>query len=323
MDFTFWRVIPGGDRYDAAVSQLSFATLLKRARKRAGLTQEALAKSAGLTGSYISMIESARKPAPRAPVITRLCKALGIREKHFQDAAALERAPDPIRKRLEKVERDEQTAKRRRDRLLSSTLFHLAKRGPVSASGAFLDLSPAQRGLLGRLLGRARRASTAEEAEKKSRELLEEANAKERDLLARVLPAALASDAPAPPPPEAPTSHVLPIHGRLDRSGSADGEQAVDPALWHEAAFLWRVSGDEAYPRIEAGDLLLVDPLVDPKGGDLVAFRHKGADLVRTVHFSEDQVRLEPPRPDALPIRIAASRFKPAGVVVWMCRALR
>lgn len=309
------------------MAQLSFAVLLKRARKRAGLTQEALGKKAGLTGSYISMIESGRKPAPRPPVITRLCKALGVREKHLQDAAALERAPDPIRRRLEKVERDEKSAQRHRDRLLSTTLFHLAHRGPVGAATPFLDLSPAQRGLLGRLLGRARTARSPEEAERKSNEVLEEASGREREMLARVLPAALAkapgSEAPASGAPDAGRARALPIHDDLARTGAPAGRQAVDPALWHEEAFLWRVSGDDAYPRIEAGDLLLVDPLAEPKSGDLVAFQHKGRDQVRLLHLQDDQVRLEPPRPDMLPIRLPLARFKPAGVVVWMCRSLR
>ncbi|MDJ0972871.1 MAG: helix-turn-helix domain-containing protein [Planctomycetota bacterium] len=309
------------------MAQLSFAVLLKRARKRAGLTQDALGKKAGLTGSYISMIESGRKPAPRSPVITRLCKALGIREKHFQDAAALERAPDPIRRRIEKIERDEQSAQRHRDRLLSTTLFHLAHRGPVSAATSFLDLSPAQRGLLGRLLGRARTARSPEDAERRSGEVLEEASGREREMLARVLPAALAK-APTDAPEDTATEEeagprTLPIHGDLARGGKPSGHHAVDPALWHEQAFLWRVSGDDAYPRIEAGDLLLIDPLAEPKSGDLVAIHHKGQDHVRLLHVQDDQVRLEPPRPDMLPIRMALSRFKPAGVVVWMCRALR
>ncbi len=310
------------------MAQLSFAILLKRARKRAGLTQESLGKKAGLTGSYISMIESGRKPAPRSPVITRICKALGVREKHYQDAAALERAPDPIRKRLEKIDRDEKSAQRHRDRLLSTTLFHLAHRGPVGAAGSFHDLSPAQRGLLGRLLGRARRARSAEDAERRSNEVLEEASTGERDMLARVIPAALArgssaKEAPAAPTPTPERSRALPIYADLARSGKPTGQLEVDPALWHEQAFLWRVSGDDAYPRIEAGDLLLVDPLAEPKSGDLVALRHKGRDHVRLLHLQDDQVRLEPPRPDMLPIRMAVDAFRPKGVVIWMCRSLR
>lgn len=303
------------------MAQLSFAALLKRARKRASYTQDALGRKAGLTGSYISMIESGRKPAPRAAVITRLCKALGVREKIYQDAAALERSPDPIRKRIEKIERDERSSSRHRDRLLSSTLYHIAHRGPVEASGAFLDLSPAQRGLLSRLLGRARRTHTPEDAERRSGEVLEEASPKEREILARAIPAALARSPSDPSTPIA--HHALPIHDDLTRQDQPSGNLVVDPGLWHEQAFLWRVSGDEAYPRIEAGDLLLIDPVAEPKSGDLVAIRHKGRDHARIVHMVDDQVRLEPPRPDMLPIRLAPERFKPAGVVIWQCRSLK
>ena len=41
-----------------------FAAFLRQAREKAGLTQSALADKCHLTGSYISLLESGKKPAP-------------------------------------------------------------------------------------------------------------------------------------------------------------------------------------------------------------------------------------------------------------------
>jgi len=310
-----------------------FAAALKRARKRAGLSQVALGKKAGLTGSYISMLESERKPPPRPKVITRLSKVLGLSEKHMQELAAVERSPAPIRQRLEEMAAEKGAVARTRDRILTTTLFHIAQRhGHGNPFGDFLDLSPGQRTLAGRLLGRARRVRDVDEAESQSSELLEDASQDEREMLAKVLPEVLTKGAPADDKskagrsrrrPETDGNPPLAVYGDLARSEDPLDWLAVDPQLWHEKAFLWRVSGDDFFPRIEAGDDLLIDPLAEPKNGDLVAFTHQQRDLVRTLQRSGAQVRLDAPRADAPPIRLKAAAFRPAGVVVWMCRTLR
>ncbi len=310
-----------------------FAAALKRARKRAGLSQVALGKKAGLTGSYISMLESERKPPPRPKVITRLSKVLNLSEKHMQELAAVERSPAPIRQRLEEIDEEKGAVARTRDRILTTTLFHIAQRhGHGNPFGDFLDLSPGQRTLVGRLLGRARTVRDLDEAESKSSQLLEDASPDEREMLAKVLPEVLSKGAPAREKGEAARSRrkpssdktpPLPVYADLARGEEPVDWLVVDPQLWHEKAFLWRVSGDDYFPRIETGDDLLIDPLAEPKSGDLVAFTHGGSDLVRTLQRSGTQVRLDAPRPDVPPIRMKATVFRPAGVVVWMCRGLR
>ncbi len=314
------------------MSKSKFAAALKRARKRAGLSQVALGKKAGLTGSYISMLESERKPPPRPKVIARLSKVLGLSEKHMQELAAVERSPAPIRQRLEEMDQEKGAVARTRDRILTTTLFHIAQRhGHGNPFSDFLDLSPGQRTLAGRLLGRARSVRDVGEAESKSSQLLEDASQNEREMLAKVLPEVLSQSAPGKEKskagrsrrkPETDGNPPLPVYADLTCSGQPIDWLVVDPQLWHERAFLWRVSGDDYFPRIEAGDDLLVDPLAEPKSGDLVAFTHAKHDLVRTLQRSSAQVRLDAPRPDVPPIRMKANEFRPAGVVVWMCRAL-
>ena len=115
-------------------------------------SQAALARRAGLTGSYISVLESSRRRPPTPRVIRALCKAMGIDDKPLQEAAALERSPPTVRKRLERMRRERGRVEKSRDRLLTTTLFHLAK-GPrvVDPMSEFLDLPPGQQAVLARV----------------------------------------------------------------------------------------------------------------------------------------------------------------------------
>ncbi len=298
---------------------MTFAHALKQARERAGLSQKALATKIEMTGSYISQLESGARRAPRPKVITRLCKALGISERRLQELAALERSPAPIRKKLERADKERGKVRRTRDRLLVTTLFHMA-RGPraVDPMAAMIDLPDEQRMLLGRLVSRARRVKSLEEAEKHAEEMLAEAGDQDRELLARVLPGVLTGDKPT----SAPTRRLVDVYEDTRREGRPVDAIALDPRLGSEQAFFVRVADDEAHPRIEAGDLLLVDPDVEPRGGDTVALRHDGRDLVRTWHRQGGGIRLDAMRPDVPPVRVEADAFE--GFVVLLCvRALR
>lgn len=312
----------------------TFGPLLRRARKRAGLTQENLGKKAGLTGSYISMLESGRKPAPHSRVVSRLAKALGTAARPLQDAAALERAPDPLRRKLKEMERDGGSARRSRDRLLSTTLYHVAhRRGVLEASAAYMDMPLAQRSLLSRLLGRVRHRSTdtkrdasPEPAPEASETLLEDATDEEREALAAILPQVLAGEGESPPTLEptrsgtpAPTNQV-PVHAALARRDPPLDRLRVDPRQWHARAFYWRVPDDQAWPRIEAGDLLLLDPVATPRTGDLVALEWEGRDILRRVHRSPSEIRLDPVEGSERPIRVPLAGFEPVGVVVQLVR---
>jgi transcriptional regulator with XRE-family HTH domain len=51
---------------------------LKRLRIKAGLTQDGLARKAGVTYAYISMLESGAKKNPSLVLVKKLAKALGV-----------------------------------------------------------------------------------------------------------------------------------------------------------------------------------------------------------------------------------------------------
>lgn len=312
------------------MSQKTFAAALRRARETAGLSQKALAARIGMTGSYISQLESGARRPPRPKVVARICKALGIPERRLQDAAALERAPPPIRKRLERMARERGQVRRNRDRLLSTTLFHMARRPLViDPMAAFVDLPPEQRLLLGRLVGRAREVQSVEEAERRSDDLLAETSAQERDLLARALPGVLAKASPgetagAPAPAEAaqPAARDVPVY--LDTTGESEPVDRVllDARIGGESCYFLRVDSDEAHPRVEAGDLLLIDQGRKPRRGDTVVFREGGREHIRTYHRQGGRVRLDAARPDLPPLRLDETQVQ-LHVVILLVRALR
>ena len=74
-------------------------------------------------------------------------------------------------------------------------------------------------------------------------------------------------------------------------------------------------------PRIEEGDLLLVDPHAEPRLGDVVIRKRRGGFLVRQVLAVKDPLLLGAANP-----RIAPAESRPAqiaGVVIEVRRRLR
>jgi transcriptional regulator with XRE-family HTH domain/SOS-response transcriptional repressor LexA len=316
----------------------TFADALKEARQAAGLSQAALARRAGLTGSYISVLESRRRPPPSPRVVRSLCRVLDIQAAPLLEAAALERSPPTVRRRLERMNQERGRVQKTRDRLLTTTLFHLSRRPRVvEPMAGFLDLPPDQQALLGRLLGRVRRARSLDEVESRADTILEDASPEERDALVRVLPGALGdegtgpgeadaadvgSEAPFVEPVAPPSPATAPVHADLARRREPIGRRSVARDAWHAELFFWRVSGDDAHPRFEAGDLVLVDPHRAPAEGDVVVLRHDGRDRIGTYLRRGDEIQVVFPRPEVPPIRLGASRFRPAGVVIRLERDL-
>ena len=175
--------------------------------------------------------------------------------------------------------------------------------------------------LAGRLLGRARKARSLEEAERESDELLAEADDKEREILARVIPGVLTGHAPARDEAD-PTRRLVEVYADSTRAGDVEDRIEIDARLGSADAFFVRVSDDEAHPRVEAGDLLLVDPERKPRGGDTVVIRRDDRDYVRPWHKQGGRVRLDGARPDVVPMRMGDEEFDGA-VVLLLIRALR
>ena len=334
-----------------------FAAALKTARLAAGLSQADLGSKAGLTGSYVCVLEARRKPPPSEELVGALARALQIDEGKLQELAALERTPEPVRRRVLKLVKERVRSRRSRDSLLTSTLFHMTRR-PGFLSDAVADalgLPDDRRQLLGRLTERVRRVPTVDEASSRSSDLLKEVPGRERDALVRALPRLLsgapsvegavpasreggaAAAAPAAalavalartPIDERPWQRVPllaapPVDGDLVTAtrGALDSFH-VDRRLWREGAYLYEAVDDDAWPRVEKGDLLLVHPSSTPEDGALVVVRDGTHVRARILRRQGTDVRLESPRTDVPPLRLPEARFVSLGVVVWVMRPL-
>ena len=319
-----------------------FATTIKTARLAANLSQAELGTKAGLTGSYICVLEARRKPPPKEDLVVALARALGIDESRLQELAALERTPEPVRQRVLRLVKERGRSRRSRDTLLASTLFHMTRRPGFLADAVsnMLGLPEDRRLLLGRLAERVKAMPSVQEAASRSSDLLKEVPGKEREALVRALPRLLGGAAPLPassPAPaidpaaraderpwqRVPLLEAPPVAGDLATAvrGAIDSFH-VDRRFWREGAYFIEAVDDDAYPRVEKGDLLLVHPDPRPADGTLVLVRDGLRVRARILRRQGSDVRLESPRTDVPPLRMPESRFEPLGVVVWVWRPL-
>jgi transcriptional regulator with XRE-family HTH domain len=318
-----------------------FAAELKQARLAAGLSQAELAARAGLTGSYVCLLELRRRPSPTPEVIEALARALAIEDARLQELAALERTPEVVRRRVVRLVRERGRVRRTRDRLLATTLFHMTRRPdflPDHAAEA-LGLPDDRRLLLSRIVGLMKHVPSVRHAEEQAPEILREVPGRERDALVQALPRLWASAhgaaepvpsaAPAPAlAPEERAWQIVPVLAAPPPvAGPAPGTVLdrlhVDRRLWRPGAYVLVAADDDAYPRIESGDWLLVHPGDTAQDGDWVVWGDGARVRLRVFRRQGDQVRLESARPDVPPLRVPAAHFEAAGVVAWIFRPMK
>jgi transcriptional regulator with XRE-family HTH domain len=63
---------------ESNVSPKKLSTMLRTLRGKKGLTQEQVARAAGVTRFYVSQLEGGLRKNPSLPVLKRLAKALGV-----------------------------------------------------------------------------------------------------------------------------------------------------------------------------------------------------------------------------------------------------
>jgi transcriptional regulator with XRE-family HTH domain len=234
-----------------------FATFLRSAREEAGLNQSELAERVGLTGSYISVLESRKKPPPSDAVVKRLADALGVPEEEFLEVAHLDRSPEDIRQKLRALDRhlrlERKVTKRLLTDLLPSSLWHFGRvSGFHEAALEKLRLDGRKKRILRRVLGKLSPLSSRDDFLAESRVVIEALPVEERAVLVEVLPELAIEPAAADPAPnraDAETIHVA--------------------------------TADDALPGIEPGDRLVVDPAAKPEPGKLVLVAVGGRPTVR------------------------------------------
>ena len=77
---------------------VSFAQMLRASREKAGLKQSDLAEKVGVTGPYISLLESGKRPPPADSVTLQIERALALPPKTLLRLAHIARTPEDIRR---------------------------------------------------------------------------------------------------------------------------------------------------------------------------------------------------------------------------------
>lgn len=240
-----------------------FASLLIAARERLGITQAQLATSAGLTPSYLSLIENRKKPPPSDTVCERLADVLGVPPRELLEVAHLQRSPTTVRRRLTTLSGKLSRERRSRGRVLEwllSPFLSMAQPGALDVEwlGGSYGRSHRLREVLA-ALGRRHQ----DQAKAVSR-LVDELPERDRRLLLEALPRILGRqngrEIPGAPPE---LFYSLPPGDRSPKR-----------------PFLLAWAGLPSGGELRDGDLLLVDPTLRAQAGDIVLFRGPDGEAV-------------------------------------------
>jgi len=275
-----------------------FSTILVAARERLGITQAQLAISAGLTPSYVSLLENRKKPPPSDRVCERLAAVLGVPARQLLEVAHLQRSPPTVQQSVRalrgKLSRERKSRQRVLESLLSPFLFQTAPNWLEGALEWLGGSSGRRRRLREVLTALGRRHQDRATAVSR---LVDELPERDRLLLLEALPRILGERSPA-------GADAKPLHPQLFYSlPPADGLPKTPYLL------VW--TSESPGGELEDGDRLLVDPALEPRDGDLVVLRGPdGAPLAQRLG-TRDQGALE---------RFARDG---AGVVVEIRRTIR
>jgi transcriptional regulator with XRE-family HTH domain len=256
-----------------------FAAILGEARAGKGLTQAQLALAAGLTASYVSFLENRKKPPPSDDVCERLARVLEIPARRLLEVAHMERAPTTVRRRLQSLASTLRRERRSRRRALESLLSPFLLQGPPGyLEGALDTLStiPARRRRrIREVLDAIGRRNVDREGE--ISRIVDGLPEEERTALLEALPRLLGRAGRAAPegvsapaaPPVRPT--VEPLFYAPPDPAKARGRYVLEVT----------VGMARASDALRPGDLIVVDPMLPPKAGDLVVLRSEAGTLLR------------------------------------------
>jgi transcriptional regulator with XRE-family HTH domain len=256
-----------------------FAALLVAAREKLGITQAQLAVSAGLTPSYVCLLENRKKPPPSDAVCERLAAVLGVPPGDLLEVAHLQRSPETVQRRVRALSGRLSREQRSRHRLLESLLSPFLVATPtkwIEDAFEWIGGGAARRRRLREVLQALGRRHQ-DRATAVSR-LVDELPERDRRLLLEALPRILGEQdrrdtRAATPSPD--LFYVLP---------------PPDEAPQRPFLLAWSEEG-AAVGELRDGDLLLVDPGQTPRAGDLVVSRRSdGAAAVRRLPPSGDAV---------------------------------
>jgi transcriptional regulator with XRE-family HTH domain len=309
-----------------------FAATLRAVRARMDLSQAEVAKRAGLTASYLSMLESRRKPPPSDAVVKRLARALDLEPSFLLEIAHLERTPEDIRRRMAGLRRSLETEKEVSRKVLRGPflemLWHfLSRRGMADPSIETLRLSRKTRRIVRGLVRDAGRTPNPEAFRERASDRVESLDVEARDELLEAMPdlAAPLAGTAAPESSAEPGAPVLDDFPETLEGLEADVcRLPVPPALARPDLYWFRVKDQDMYPQVHEGDLLLLAPGDAPASGDLVAMRLDGRETIRTYLALADGAQLAAVNSAIPPTPLPGGDDDPpiAAVARWLTRPL-
>jgi SOS-response transcriptional repressor LexA len=258
--------------------KLAFAQLLKEEREKKGLSQVELARKAGLTGSYISILEAQRKPPPSDAVIKKLARVFGTDPKPLLSVAHLERTPEDIREHLRQLSGNIKASNK-------STGWLAGILSPFSMA----IQNTAQKGVFKKGMRHGQEQSAV--------------------------------------PPSKPLLPVIQNYNEIPTSLIGK----IKTAKWQEIpSDMWKPyrfcviapKDDSMYPKIESGDVLIIDPKFVPQSGDLVLICMEKNVYVRKYYATENKdIQLLTFNPDMPPVNLNKNSINTIkGVIVQIIR---
>jgi len=281
----------------ATEEQAAFGQAVRLARRKRGLTLEALAQAAGLAKSYLSQIETGFAPPPRDDKVRAIARALGQDEEVLVTRAHLAQLPDDIKARMARFREifDSTEAvirallETKADGRTEPSQAEAENAAPARGSGG-LDLDALHRsGLLHHL---------AEWGAPRSE--------RERGKVRRI---PVINKVAAGYPLEF-TDLGYPV-------GMADEYVSGPAELEDPNAFGVRVVGDSMEPKYHEGDVVIFSPAAEVKSGDDCFVRYSlgarpndsEATFKRVFFDSKDQVRLQALNEQYAPTLLAPSEI--------------
>lgn len=264
-----------------------FASYLREKRHAAGLNQSELAERVGLTGSYISVLESRKKPPPSDTVLKRLADALGVEEEEILEVAHLDRSPDDIRQKIRALDRrlkiERKLTKSLLTDLLPSSLWHFGRvQGFHESAIEKLRLDARRKRILRSVLARLGPLTSRDDFEERSRAVVEAMSDEDRGVLFEVIPELFRDPAPPRRSAEPEPPRLVPVLDRpSERGGEVVGAQPLAVADHRPECWFLVAPDAEMAPRVQPGDHLLVAPRQAPEAGDLVVVEIDGRITVR------------------------------------------
>jgi len=281
----------------ATEEQTAFGQAVRLARRKRGLTLEALAQAAGLAKSYLSQIETGFAPPPRDDKVRAIARALGQDEETLVTRAHLAQLPDDIKARMARLREIFDSTESVMRALLET------KRGEGDeAGGEASEGSGPARGSGGLDLDALHRSGLLHHLAEWGAPRGE----RERGKVRRI---PVINKVAAGYPMEF-TDLGYPV-------GMADEYVSGPAELEDPNAFGVRVVGDSMEPKYHEGDVVIFSPAAEVKSGDDCFVRYSLGDrpndseaaFKRVFFDSKDQVRLQALNEQYAPTLLAPSEI--------------